>query len=117
MSFNKIVTGLGSVHCSFPQQAKFLDPPSTSFPKTETNEDLTLHNAYLEMLVATQHTPYFAKYLRSSDPRATDNTRLAPVLASRLFALAPRWDQQIFNPPSDRQPDYFVIWQHHPDLA
>ena len=84
--------------------ARFLDPPTTDFPEAETNEDFTLINAYFEMLAAIHLSPYFAKYLRSSDPRASDNKRMAEFVAQRIIALAPRWEQHLLDPPRDKIP-------------
>ena len=45
------------------------------------------------MLMEIKSSPYFAKYLRSSDPRAVDSKRLPSALAERLLTMASLWDK------------------------
>lgn len=56
-----------------------------------------LNNAYFEMLVAVQHSPYFFKYFRSSKPIAAAGKELPEVLAKRIAALAPQWERLIIE--------------------
>src|SRR5580698_665226 len=79
---------------------RFLDPPAvTSTTDPELVVDFRCWNVYVEMMVQIQHTPYFAKYLRSSKPIAAKGKLLPRVLAERLLERAPRWDQLMLRPP------------------
>lgn len=75
--------------------ARFLNPPVVVHPSSATVEDFELLNAYHEMLVAIQHSHYFAKYLRSNDPNAANGKRLSRVLAQRIGAVGPRWNREM----------------------
>jgi hypothetical protein len=86
---------------------RFLNSPTTINPDRDAVEDLQLYNAYFETLVAIQHTPYFAKYLRSTKAIAAGGKLLPQALAQRLVQLGPRWERQIINPPSDKPDGYY----------
>ncbi|KAJ7080004.1 hypothetical protein B0H15DRAFT_857664 [Mycena belliarum] len=58
-------------------------------------EDFLLDNAWMNMLVAVQHTPYFNRYFRSSSPVADPGKRFPQVLAERFLTLAPRLEHEI----------------------
>jgi len=88
--------------------SRFIKLPPFTAPNAEVVEDFPLRNAWFEMLVAVQHSPYFSKYLRSTKPIAADGKLLASALAKRLVAVAPRWDMQMRNPPTNMAPDYYT---------
>jgi hypothetical protein len=87
---------------------RYLDPPAvTALPDVQQIADFRCFNAYLEMLVAIQHTPYFAKYLRSRKPIALQGKLLPSVLAERLLERAPRWDRLMLQQPDNMPPYYY----------
>jgi len=87
---------------------RFLDPPVPTDETLDIAEELKLNNAYFEMLVAIQHSPYFTKYMRSQKPIAANGKKLTQALGERLLELAPTIDRQIRNPPSNRPDGYFL---------
>jgi len=66
-------------------------------------DEIVLNNAYLEMLVYMQYSPYFSKFLHSSP----DGKRLSQTFAERFAALGPTWDRNISHPPKDRPDGYY----------
>lgn len=74
---------------------RFLDPPTVVHPNSDTVEDFKLLNAYTEMLVAIQHSPYFSKYLRSTSEVAVGGKVLTRTLALRISAIGPRWNGEM----------------------
>ena len=67
-------------------------------------EDMRLHNAYLAMLVAVQHVPYFFHFFRCD---AELGKQLPIVLSERIIAMAPKWDERMLHPKQDfSQPQY-----------
>jgi len=90
----------------------FLNPPSP--PASATEADLIvlkLNNAYLDMLVAVQHTPYFAKYMRSKKPIAAPGKQLPQAISERLVEVGPEFNKYMGNPALEekfgRPPGYF----------
>lgn len=67
-----------------------------------------LNNAYFEMLVALQHSPYFFKYFRSSKPIAAAGKDLPEVLAQRIATLAPQWDGYIIQEGINSEEGHFA---------
>lgn len=78
--------------------AGFISYPLQSLPQAKLNAVFAIQNAYLHVLTWMQLSPYFAKYLRSSDPRASNNKQLATVLAERVLVVAPMCDQSLRDP-------------------
>ncbi|KAF8576782.1 hypothetical protein K439DRAFT_603167 [Ramaria rubella] len=76
---------------------------------TRILDDHKLWNAYFQMLVQIQHSPYFAKYLRSKSPIAADGKRLPRVLAERLLERAPVWDHFMLSKASDLPEVHYEI--------
>jgi hypothetical protein len=70
--------------------------------------ELKLNNAYFEMLVSVQHSPYFTKCMRSRKPIAAGGKRLTQAIGERLLEFAPTIDRLIRHPPKDRPDDYFL---------
>ncbi|KAJ7510040.1 hypothetical protein B0H11DRAFT_2414571 [Mycena galericulata] len=66
-------------------------------------QEIVLNNAYLEMLVYMQHSPYFSKYLHSSPHGKV----LSQTFSERLAELGPTWDRNISHPPKDRPDGYY----------
>ncbi|KAJ7262726.1 hypothetical protein B0H12DRAFT_1104191 [Mycena haematopus] len=60
--------------------------------------DFSVHNSWHEMLVAVQHMPYLAKYLRSRKPIAAAGKQLPQLLADRLFDVSARWEKKMTAP-------------------
>jgi hypothetical protein len=87
---------------------RFLVPHIPTNVTPDIARELKLNNAYLEMLIAIQHSPYFAKYMRSNKPIATGGKRLTQAVGERLLELAPTFDRLILNPPTDRPDGYFL---------
>jgi len=83
--------------------SRYLDPPPL---QDVTDEEFTRHyqlyNAYIEMMVHIQDSPYFTKYLRSNKPLAAPGKRLPSVLAQRLLDLAPDLDLRMRSPTHNR---------------
>ncbi|KAJ6560693.1 hypothetical protein B0H10DRAFT_2118877, partial [Mycena sp. CBHHK59/15] len=75
--------------------------------------DFPLDNAWLKILVAVQHIPYFAKYLRSLHPSAVMGKQLPQVIAERLLSLSDRFEERIIG-ASGGHPG---IEDHHMDIA
>ncbi|KAF9043493.1 hypothetical protein BDZ89DRAFT_1199231 [Hymenopellis radicata] len=92
----------------------FIDPPPINNPAIPPGivEDMILHNAYLSMLVAVQHVPYFLHYFRSTSPIAEPGKKLPSVIAERIISMAPKWDERMLNPKGD-----FSEPQYHETLA
>lgn len=91
---------------------RFLDPwdatDGSDFQKDpDAKEDYRLFNPWLRMLVMTQHNPYLGKYLRSKQPVASGNTKLARTVGQRLLYLAPRWDRELRQPGNDDRKQYY----------
>jgi hypothetical protein len=87
---------------------RYLNPPTiTSITNPQHIADFKCYNAYLEMLIAVQHTPYFAKYLRSRKPVASQGKILPGVVAERLLERAPRWDRLMLEQPGHMAPFYY----------
>ncbi|KAJ7699379.1 hypothetical protein B0H17DRAFT_1049605 [Mycena rosella] len=74
----------------------------------EVADDFLLDNAWTNMLVAVQHTPYFTRYVRSSAPAADAGKHLPRVLAERFLTLASRLEHEIAR-PSPRQDRYKFV--------
>lgn len=87
---------------------RFLESPSLppTFPQ-DMVEDFKLNNTYIEMIGATSHTPYFAKYFRSQLPSAEGGKQLMRVLGQRLVELGPSWDRKMLHPPMGREQGYY----------
>ncbi|KIY72675.1 hypothetical protein CYLTODRAFT_486138 [Cylindrobasidium torrendii FP15055 ss-10] len=87
----------------------FIDPPPVKVPGMDADrrQDMRLHNAYLDMLVAVQHVPYFIHYFRSDKPTAEPGKRLPIVLADRIVSVAQPWHEWILHPTDDfSRPQY-----------
>ncbi|KAF9469401.1 hypothetical protein BDZ94DRAFT_1207631 [Collybia nuda] len=67
-----------------------------------------LNNAYFEMLVALQHSPYFFKYFRSSKPIAAAGKELPEILAQRIASFAPLWDRYIVQESRDPEEGHYT---------
>ncbi|KAJ7271039.1 hypothetical protein C8J57DRAFT_296185 [Mycena rebaudengoi] len=78
-----------------------------------TKLDLPLKNPWLSLLVSVQHTPYFAKYFRSSHPTATDGKQLPRIIAERLVSLSERLESRMTT-PIPNQPG---IQEYYGDIA
>lgn len=87
---------------------RFLKPPVPVNETPDIVKELKLNNAYFEMLVAIQHSPYFTKYLRSQKPVAAGGKKLTQVLGERLLELAPTIDNMVRHPPTNRPDGYFL---------
>jgi len=87
---------------------RFLNLPAVDSSDPNVLADHELHNVYCEMLVHVQHSPYFAKYLRSKEPAAAKAITLPRVVAQRLAERAPRWDRLMVRPPPGAPSDYYV---------
>jgi len=74
-------------------------------PERGQNAFLVIQNARFGVLANLQFSPYFAKYFRSSDPRASNNRRLPGALADRLLLVAPVYDQVFMEPMKDPEGD------------
>ena len=88
---------------------RFLDPYTPMDDMGDSSalkQDYKLNNPWFSTLVAIQHSPYFGKYLRSQKPIAVNNLRLTQIIAERLIVLAPRWDNEIRRPRSEKQRHY-----------
>ncbi|KAF8147795.1 hypothetical protein K438DRAFT_459329 [Mycena galopus ATCC 62051] len=74
--------------------------------------DFSAHNPWHEMLVAVQHIPYFAKYLRSRNPIAAAGKKLPQILAGRLFDVSARWEKKMTAPArttnGEAQRQYYI---------
>ncbi|KAJ6630599.1 hypothetical protein B0H10DRAFT_1981949 [Mycena sp. CBHHK59/15] len=85
---------------------QFLDKCSPSGPlsgNTPMQLEIVLNNAYLEMLVYMQYSPYFSKFLHSSP----NGKQLSQQFSERLAALGSTWDRNISHPPRDRPDGYY----------
>jgi hypothetical protein len=72
-------------------------------------EEFQLNDAYLEMLVAVQHSSYFYKCLRTQSlTAALGGNILVQAIGQRLVALGPTWNGRMLNSPLNRPPDYIV---------
>jgi hypothetical protein len=87
---------------------RFLIFPAPTNVTLDIAQELRLNNAYFEMLVAIQHSPYFMKYMRSDRQSAAGGKMLTQALGERLLELAPYIDMLIRHPPTDRPDGYFV---------
>jgi len=88
--------------------SRFLEGPRPPLnAPSYMDEDLKVNNAYLEMMAAMSHSPYFTKFLRSQQPASQGGKQLLRVLASRLIEIAPGWDRRMQNPPSNHDPGYY----------
>jgi hypothetical protein len=85
---------------------RFLDPPAPTNETPDIIEELKLRNAYFEMLVGIQHSPYFTKFMRSQQPTAAGGRRLTQALGERLLELAPTIDRMVRHPPANRPGDF-----------
>lgn len=76
---------------------------SNSLNREEMLADFAINNPWHEMLVQVQHIPYFAKYLRSSNPIAAAGKRLTQILADRLADVCQRWEKYMTENPRDEE--------------
>jgi hypothetical protein len=90
---------------------RYLNPPPLPSGSTDADADFITdyktYNAYLEMLVQIQHSPYFAKYLRSRNAVAVDGKRLPGALAARVLEQSSRWDRLMLTKPRNRPELYY----------
>ncbi|KDQ17032.1 hypothetical protein BOTBODRAFT_30421 [Botryobasidium botryosum FD-172 SS1] len=84
---------------------RFIDPPTVASDDPEQIADYNLHNAYSEMLVQVQHSPYFAKYMRT---KSSNGKKLSRALAQRLAQRAATWDHRMAHPPPNLPENYHV---------
>ncbi|KAJ7902792.1 hypothetical protein B0H14DRAFT_2667701 [Mycena olivaceomarginata] len=82
---------------------------ATNADERELLLDFTAHNPWHEMLVALQHIPYLAKYLRSSSPIAAAGKRLPQVLADRLAGVSIRWENKMTTITHGEAPRQYYI--------
>ncbi|KAJ7456942.1 hypothetical protein FB451DRAFT_598732 [Mycena latifolia] len=75
-----------------------LDLPFPADWDPNSVDDFLLDNAWMNMLVAVQHTPYFTRYVRSSSPVADAGKHLPRVLAERFLTLSSRLEHEIARP-------------------
>ena len=87
---------------------RFLSPPVPTNEPPNIVKELKLNNAYFEMLVGIQHSPYFTKYMRSQKPIAAGGKKLTQALGERLLELAPIIDNMVRHPPANRPDGYFL---------
>lgn len=84
-------------------------PLQTDWHPTDPVEDFLLDNAWMNILGAVQHTPYFARYMRSSSPVALGGKQLPRIIAERFLILSSRLEHEIARPSLDepgRQEQY-----------
>jgi hypothetical protein len=94
-----------------------LNPPTApAFDDPDARLDFAVSNPWVDMLVYVQHTPYFAKYIRSMAPCAVSGRSLPRVFADRLLQHALRWDVLLQSNDAMRRTHYLATVGNHGQL-
>jgi hypothetical protein len=85
---------------------RFINPPEIISKRPGDIALYKIFNPCSEMLVATQHNSYFAKYLRSKKAFAANGKLLPRVVAERVAELGFSWEPQLRNPTTEEIDDH-----------
>lgn len=86
---------------------RFINPPNIISKRPEDIALFKLFSSCSEVLVATQHNAYFAKYLRSKNAVAANGKLLPGVVAERVADLGFAWDPELRHPSIEGLEDHY----------